>query len=208
VDHEVKDATMDELQRIDVGSRFDPRFSAERVPRLRDVLRRARGRSKVTIELKSYGDAADLERRVIDVVEDLDTVNDVIFMSLDYRIVQNLRALRPSWTTGLLAATAVGDLTNLDADFLAVNTGLATRRFVKRAHDKGKQVYVWTVNDPVRMFQVLNLGVDGIITDAPDLARSVLARRANLSAIERLLVGLAFFFGAAAPDPPAAADGA
>jgi glycerophosphoryl diester phosphodiesterase len=56
------------------------------------------------------------------------------------------------------------------------------------------------------MFEMMNLGVDGLITDRPDLARSVIARRAALGSPERLLVGLAVFFGAAAPEPPASDD--
>jgi len=58
------------------------------------------------------------------------------------------------------------------------------------------------------MFQLLNLGVDGIITDRPDVAREVLAWRARLGSVQRLLVGLAFYFGAAAPDPPGEEGGA
>jgi len=200
------DATWEELQRIDIGSWFDPRFAAERVPRLSDVLGRARGRARVTIELKYYGHDQQLEQRVIDRVEAAGAVGEVEVMSLDYGAVEKMRALRPHWTVGLLAATALGDLSELDADFLAVNVGLATRGFVRRAHATGKRVYVWTVNDPVRMFQLANLGVDGLITDRPGLAREVLERRARLSAVERLLVGLAFHFGAAAPDLPGSPD--
>jgi glycerophosphoryl diester phosphodiesterase len=145
---------------------------------------------------------------VVELVDQLGVRHETIAMSLDYGIVRRVRELRPDWTVGLLTATAVGDLTGLEADFLAVNSGIADLRFVRRAHAKGKQVYVWTVNDPVRMFQMLNLGVDGLITDEPALARAVIARHASLGSIERLLVGLAFRLGAAAPDPPPSADGA
>lgn len=203
VGRKVWDATWAELQEIDIGSWFAPEFAGERVPHLRDVLERARGRGRVTIELKYYGHAQQLEQRVIDLVEQVGAADQVILMSLDYDGIRKVRALRPDWTVGLLTAKAVGDLTELDADFLAVNVGLATRRFVRRAHARGKEVYVWTVDDPVRMFQMLNLGVDGLITNRPDLAREVLTRRAKLSSLERILVGLAFHFGAAAPDLPA-----
>jgi glycerophosphoryl diester phosphodiesterase len=204
----VWDATWPELEQIDVGRWFGPEFAGERVPRLADVLERARGKAKVTIELKYYGHDEDLERRAVDLVDALGVADGVIFMSLEHEAVRKVKALRPGWTAGLLTAKAVGDLTELDADFLAVHTGILSRSFVRRAHAEGKQVYAWTVNDPVRMFQVMNLGVDGIITDRPDLARSVLERRAALSSFERLLVGFAFFFGAAAPDPSPTVDGA
>ena len=206
VDLKIWDATREQLAAIDIGSWFAPEFSGERVPRLRDVLERARGRAKVMIELKYYGHSEKREERVVALVEEMGQVDNVVFMSLEYDQVRKVREIRPQWTVGLLTAKAVGDLTALDADYLAVNAGIASRRFVRHAHAKGKKVYVWTINDPVQMFRMLNLGVDGLITDKPAIARWVLERRSRMNAAERLLVGLAFFFGAAAPDPPASLD--
>ena len=105
--------------------------------------------------------------------------------------MQAMAALRPDWRRGVLAARAVGDLTGLDADFLAVNTGQVSMQLLGRAHRAGKQVYVWTVDDPVTMSRLISMGVDGLITNDPGLARRVIAERAALSAPERLLLWLA-----------------
>ncbi|MFI5831529.1 glycerophosphodiester phosphodiesterase [Streptomyces sp. NPDC051578] len=51
------------------------------------------------------------------------------------------------------------------------------RRFVRTAHARGLQVHVWTVNEPERMEALLDLGVDGIMTDRIDILRTVLDRR-------------------------------
>ncbi len=52
-------------------------------------------------------------------------------------------------------------------------------RFLEAAHRAGKQVHVWVVNDPADMHRLLDLGVDGIVTDRADLLLQVLAERAG-----------------------------
>jgi glycerophosphoryl diester phosphodiesterase len=54
---------------------------------------------------------------------------------------------------------------------------VVTREFVRRAHAAGRHVHVWTINDPDEMHEVLDLGVDGVITDRTDLLREVLLDR-------------------------------
>ena len=85
-------------------------------------------------------------------------------------------------------------------DFLAVNTGMASPGFMRRAQESGKQVFVWTVNDAVTMHRMISLGVNGIITDEPAMAREVIEARAELGAVERLLLHTAVLFGR--PVPP------
>ncbi|MGB5717222.1 MAG: glycerophosphodiester phosphodiesterase, partial [Gammaproteobacteria bacterium] len=199
VDLKVWDATLEQLRDIDVGSWFDPRFSAERVPTLVEVLEAARGKAHVVIELKYYGHDQQLEQRVVDIVEQMGMADEVAIMSLKYEGVQKIRALRPDWRIGLLSATAIGDLASLDVDFLAVATGMATPGFVRHSHEQGKQVFVWTVNDAVSLSRMMSLGVDGVITDEPALAREVIEERADLNPAERLLMHTAILFGQ--PEP-------
>jgi glycerophosphoryl diester phosphodiesterase len=191
----VWDATLLQMGDIDIGSWFDPSFSGERVPRLKEVLETARGNAGVVIELKYYGHDKNLEQRVVNIVEEAGMVDETAVMSLKYDAVRKIRALRPDWKIGLLSATAIGDLTSLDADFLAVAVGMASRGFIQRAQAVGKQVFVWTVNDPVSMSRMMSMGVDGIITDEPEMARQVLADRAELNSVERLLIHVATLFG-------------
>ena len=56
-------------------------------------------------------------------------------------------------------------------------TPLVTRRTVKAYHRMGLQVHVWTINQPARMERLLDRGVDGIMTDRPDLLKEVFIKR-------------------------------
>lgn len=54
---------------------------------------------------------------------------------------------------------------------------LVTRRFVRTAHDLGLQVHVWTVDDPAVMAELLDIGVDGLMTDRAEVLKDVLVSR-------------------------------
>jgi glycerophosphoryl diester phosphodiesterase len=201
------DATSEELAAVDIGSWFGPEFADQRVPTLEQVLAICKGRSQVDIELKYYGHNQRLEERVAEIVESMGMEDEVILMSLDSALVRSMKALRPNWTVGLLTAKAVGDLTRSEADFLAVHVSIADSGFIRRAHAAGKEVYVWTVNNRFNLSRMMSRGVDGVITDHPELARQVLERRAELSTAERLMVTAAFWIGLEPREPPPESDG-
>lgn len=186
----VWDVTAAELEEIDIGSWFDPTFSQERVPLLEDVLLVARDKANVLIELKYYGHDEDLERRVAQIVEDAGMTDQIATMSLKYPAVQKMLALRPDWETGVLAATSIGDMSGLEGDFLALNQARINPILVERANAVGKDVYAWTVNDPVTIVRMLWIGVNGLITDDPARAREVMNNYNELSVGERVILAL------------------
>jgi glycerophosphoryl diester phosphodiesterase len=200
-DIKIWEGTAEELRSIDIGSYFDPKFKDERVPTLAEVLEICReNNARLNIELKYYGHDQNLEQKVVDLVEQHEMENSVVIMSLDADGIKKLKALRPDWTAGLLTAVTLSDLTRAEADFLAVKTTLATRPFISSAHRHNKDVFVWTVNDPVTMSVMIGRGADNLITDHPALARRVLAERAEMSPVERILLELSLFLGEV-PEP-------
>ena len=189
VELKIWDATTDDLADIDIGSWFAPEYSGERTPTLKQVLEEAKDRNaRVLIELKYYGHDERLEKRVAQIVEATGMVEGIAIMSLEYPAVRKMKALRPDWRVGLLAATAIGDLTRLEADFLAVSSSLASVNLIRRAGAADLDVYVWTVNDPIMMSRMVSRGAAGLITDEPGLARDVLTERANLGPAEQLVL--------------------
>jgi glycerophosphoryl diester phosphodiesterase len=192
---DLRDARPEDLAEIDIGSWFDPKFSAERTPTLREVLDTCRGRCGVLIELKYYGEGGPLEQRVVEEVERAGMVDEVRLMSLDQNSVRKIRKLRPEWKVGLLSSVALGDLTRLDVDFLGLNGRAATPGRIRRARESGIDVYVWTVNDPVEMSAMISRGATGLITDEPGRARTVIMQRAELNPSARLLLEISSRLG-------------
>jgi glycerophosphoryl diester phosphodiesterase len=78
-----------------------------------------------------------------------------------------LRALPTLPTHGQLAQLPrrLGPLTVVD------------RGLLELAHGSGREVHVWTVDDPAEMAELLELGVDGLLSDRPDLLRELLVER-------------------------------
>ena len=195
LDLKIWDATIEDLEQIDIGSWFAPEYKDERVPALSEVLDECKGKVGVNIELKYYGHDKKLEQRVARIVEQHGMTSEVVIMSLKVDAVEKMKSMRPGWKVGLLMSVAAGDLEDIDVDFLAVNAGFVSRRFIGAAHDLDREVFVWTVNDAASMSAMMSRGVDSIITDKPALARSVLEQRARLNVSQRLLLELAGILG-------------
>ncbi|MFV0426654.1 MAG: glycerophosphodiester phosphodiesterase family protein [Beutenbergiaceae bacterium] len=66
---------------------------------------------------------------------------------------------------------------------------LVSPRFVRIAHEEGLQVHVWTVDEPSDMNRLLDMGVDGIITDRPDILKDVLIERGQWRDSQGEIVG-------------------
>jgi len=190
----VATSTAAELQTVDIGSLFSVDFSDQRVPLLKQVLAMCKDTIGINIELKYYGKEKQLERRVAELVEAAEMVEQVMVMSLNYSGIQEMRRLRPDWTLGLLSSVALGNLSELDVDFLALNGRAASRQLVRSAHEQGKKIMVWTINDAVGMSNMMGRGADAIITDEPALAVHVRQQRKELEPAQRLLMQLADIF--------------
>ncbi|KYJ86512.1 glycerophosphodiester phosphodiesterase family protein [Sulfurovum riftiae] len=193
------EGTKEELQQIDIGSWYDAKFSDETIPTLKEVLQLAKGKTKVLIELKYYGHDNALEQKVVDLVEAENMANDIAVMSLNRDQVKRFRALRPEWEAGILLSKTLGDISKIDANFLAVNLGMMGPNFIKRTHKTGKKIYVWTADDPITIFKMISLGVDGVITNEPELARNVLEESKKLNSVERLVFHVAALLGKPIP---------
>lgn len=188
--------TLAELRELDAGyhfrdaaGRFPFRGKGIRIPTLAEVLETFPG-TPLNIEVKT-DDGATVER-FFDVLDRHDARDRVLAAAFDHHIIQRLRQVAPEAVTGLSAVEVADFVGRCHSDALDgyVRPGRAlqvppdhegieivTDYVVKAAHDYGMEVHVWTVNDETEMDRLLDLGIDGLMSDFPARARAVFERR-------------------------------
>ena len=188
LDRMLADVTYDEIEDLDAGSWFSEEYAGERIPTLAEAIEVAHGRIGLQVELKFTGEGYGLAERVVQVIRENDFVSQAQIVSLDYAGVSQVEQRYPEFETGYIVFRAVGNIARLDIDFLSINKSMATEDVVASAHRAEKELHVWTANSRDEMFSLIDLGVDGILTDEPALLREVIDERASLSEAEKLLL--------------------
>jgi glycerophosphoryl diester phosphodiesterase len=175
--------TYGELRRLDAGSWFGPDFKGEVVPNLREVLElcAAHG-SGVLVELKSPHLYPGLESKVATLLGELRSQGARNFwcISFDHAAIRRLHELDGELPLGYLYLPWVTNFARPDDTVQAYCpfylTASSHPEQVARAHELGKWVFVWTVNDEPAMRAAMEIGVDGIISDEPSVLLKVLNR--------------------------------
>ncbi len=187
VSKKIWEVSYSEVKKLDAGSWFSPEFAGEKIPTLAEAIECARDRIKLNIELKYNSHDKDLAGRVVRIVREHEFEGQCLLTSLNYAGLKEVRALDSGITIGHIVAEGIGDLTELDVEVLSVESRKATSSLINRARRAGKQVHVWTINEVSRMEHFIDLRVDNIITDHPEMLVRLLKKRAQLSDHERIL---------------------
>jgi glycerophosphoryl diester phosphodiesterase len=182
---EVREADAGHAFSLDGGLSHPFRGKGVVVPTLEELLTRW---SDVFINIDAKAD--NTVAPLVDLVTRLDAFNRVCIGSFSDRRVARIRALaggRICSSMGQVAAgmayvaSRAGRMPRFHADCLQVPQRWGRlridRRFVNAAHRAGLQVHVWTIDDEAEMEFLLDLGVDGIMTDRPRILKRVLEAR-------------------------------
>jgi glycerophosphoryl diester phosphodiesterase len=187
----------DEVKTYDVGMKPHPRFPQQQKmkaikPLLSDLLdsvleymkTRRRPFPNYNIEIKSLpaGDGrfhpapAEFAELLMAVIKQKQVEDRVIIQSFDTRALKYVHEKYPAIKTSLLIEDSdendlEGQLTKLGytPEYYSPNQTLVDDGLVKQCHDKGMKIIPWTVNNKKQIRKLQKIGVDGIITDYPDL---------------------------------------
>ena len=178
----VSEMDLSQLKDLDAGSSFHASFAGERIPTLEDVLEAVGRRVLLNVELKSLSVQDDgLESTAIPLVRRHGLSHRVLFSSFNPFSLRRAKRLAPDIPVGLLYSP---DLPlPLRHAWLAPlfqhearhpEHTMVDARYMAWAQRRGLRVNVWTVDDPEEMRRLIDLGVHGIITNVPDVCRTVL----------------------------------
>ncbi|MFQ6028939.1 MAG: glycerophosphodiester phosphodiesterase [Dehalococcoidia bacterium] len=174
--------TLEQIKELDAGSWFAPEFAGEKVPTLQEVLDLAEADTLFEVELKTFSIwPKGIVKEVVDVITRKGMEDRVVIQSFNPLALFHVKRANSAIATGLLYS---GDLplplrnrwlTPLaHPDSLNVGMDLATADHVAEMRAKGYPVVVWTVDQPDDMQRMIDLGVNGIMTNRPELLAEIL----------------------------------
>jgi glycerophosphoryl diester phosphodiesterase len=140
------------------------------------------------VELKYYGPDPQLIPSLAAIVERYDGPTEVILMSLDLGAVNTLQNRLKGFRVGYVSTLAIGQVTRLKVDFLALARNRVNTEILRSARKQGIEIYAWTPNQVDQIAELIELGVDGIITDFPRRARAVESEINSMNSVERYLL--------------------
>ena len=182
----VSDFTAKEIGRLDAGSWFSDDYKGEKVPTLEAYLKRlTKNKQNLLMELKAPELYPGIELQTLKELSDQGWLDEdhtdgrLVVQSFNADAVRTTHTLNPAIKTGFLGNPKVSELDTYAqfADQINPTKSAATKDYIDAVHERkgpqGKQmqVFTWTVNDAETARTVHKAGVDGIITNFPDVVR-------------------------------------
>ena len=186
VNKDIIDMTYEEISKLDAGSFFDKKFVGEKIPLLSEVLEFAKENNiRLNIELKPTGEEVDFEKQVVDLIKEYNFIDRCVITSQVYEVLKNTKKYDKDIKTVYVMSIAIGNITELEyADAFSVEASNVTTSQVNMVHNKGKELYAWTVNTEESINQMIDMNVDNIITDNIELGKELVIKSKNSNLIE------------------------
>lgn len=173
--------TLKELKTIDVGSWFGRAYKGERIPTLRDVLKLARDRIELNLEIKRGDRPYDMiEKPIIGMLKDYGMLEKSLISSFDYIYLENIREIEKEARIGLLVdrgvfAASLKKALSIGAETINLPVRMLNEDVIKMAKAEGLKLYVYAVDNETDMERHIEMGVDGIFTNYPDRLKKLLS---------------------------------
>lgn len=177
LDISIKDHTLEEVKKVDVGQ-------GQTIPTLQEVLTLCRGKCGVQIEIKQESIAT----KVVDLVVKNQMIEEVLISSFKHSEIANVKrinskilcaSLEPNGLHSAFRSLILSNAKKIKADAIHPLHNLITPDFCRKIHAIGLIVNPWTVDGEENWRKMIDAGVDGIITNDPEGLYQYLKRKSN-----------------------------
>lgn len=179
----LKDHTLEELKMLSVGVNVKGFFPRQTIPTLREYFTWLKTTKLITnIELKtSYFEYEGIEEKLIAMVKEFGLEDQIWYSSFNHYTVARIKKLMPEAKCGLLTDTWLMNIGEYAASQGAASVNARTYFCAKEGvaadlHAHNIALQAWTPNDAEMMQELVDAGVDVLITNYPDIAANVLGR--------------------------------
>lgn len=179
----LKDHTLEELKMLSVGVNVKGFFPRQTIPTLREYFTWLKTTKLITnIELKtSYFEYEGIEEKLIAIVKEFGLEDQIWYSSFNHYTVARIKKLMPEAKCGLLTDTWLMNIGEYAASQGAASVNARTYFCAKEGvaadlHAHNIALQAWTPNDAEMMQELVDAGVDVLITNYPDIAANVLGR--------------------------------
>lgn len=174
----IKDLTSNQLRDLDAGSWKGDEFAGEKIPTFDEILDKYHGKIGILLELKAPELYPGIEESIAQELKDrnLDKPQNekMIIQSFNFESMKKMNTLLPNVPIGVLTGSkahttpqALEEFSSY-ADYFNPSYGLITEDLVNQVHSQGMKISSWTVRSQESADFLLEMKVDGIITDYPD----------------------------------------
>jgi len=162
----VKDLTLKELRNLDAGL-------GEKIPTLEEIVELMRGKAQLVIEIK----VPRTEEKVLGIIKEGGLRNNVLIASFYHPTVKHVKELDSNIKTGIIISSRPVKpaqlVLNANSDVLFPRYVYVDKEMVREVHKNDLAVYPWTIDDPDEMRSLIEMDVDGIVTNRPDVLKSL-----------------------------------
>lgn len=166
LDQPVREIDSGAIQNLDVGITYSPTYAGEHIPTLIDLLKTAKNKIPLMLEIKADEAEPSLLKKTISQIRDMNMKDGCLIGSMDISILHRSKNMAPEIKTVCIVKETTSTLWSDPAlDSISVRFSDLTPEDIQLARQTGKKLYVWTVNTQIEIETAINMGVDGIVTD-------------------------------------------
>lgn len=170
------------LRSLDAGSWFNIRFQGEQIPTLAEVLSNIPSSTQLNIELKFFDKKTDwFESEIVNIIHKFKISHRSVITARHIENITRLQSLDSSIDCALLQKERDKDtyyeiISNLQLHTAQIRQSALDPKFIQKCHDQGIRIFYFYADEPVQMKEVIDLGIDGLLTNYPDCLKNVLER--------------------------------